>query len=64
MNRETESHFANLPDIEIKRSMFKRPNTHKTSLNAGDVVPIYVDSDILPGDTVKMNMGSDRKSVV
>lgn len=58
MNRETESHFANLPDIDIKRSIFKRPNTHKTSLNAGSIIPIYVDSDILPGDTVKMNMGS------
>lgn len=58
MNRETESHFSNLPDIDIKRSIFKRPNTHKTSFNAGDIIPIYVDSDILPGDTVKMNMGS------
>ena len=58
MNRETESHFSYLPDIHIQRSMFKRPHTHKTSLNAGDCIPIYVDSDILPGDTVKMNMGS------
>ena len=58
MNRETESHFSNLPNIEIKRSMFKRPHTHKTSFNAGDCIPIFVDSDILPGDTVKMNMGS------
>ena len=58
MNRETESHFSYLPDLNIKRSMFKRPHTHKTSFNAGDCIPIYVDSDILPGDTVKMNMGS------
>lgn len=58
MNRETESHFSYLPELNIKRSMFKRPHTHKTSFNAGDCIPIYVDSDILPGDTVKMNMGS------
>lgn len=58
MNRETESHFSNLPTLEIKRSSFKRPHTHKTSFNASDLIPIYVDSDILPGDTVKMNMGS------
>ena len=58
MNRETESHFSYLPDLNIKRSMFKRPHTHKTSFNAGDCIPVYVDADILPGDTVKMNMGS------
>ena len=58
MNRETESHFSYLPDLNIKRSMFKRPHTHKTSFNAGDCIPVYVDSDILPGDTIKMNMGS------
>lgn len=58
MNRETESHFSNLPSLSIKRSSFKRPHTHKTTFNASDLIPIYVDSDILPGDTVKMNMGS------
>lgn len=58
MNRETESHFSNLPTLDIKRSSFKRPHTHKTSFNTGDLIPIYIDSDILPGDTVKMDMGS------
>lgn len=58
MNRETESHFSNLPEIEIKRSIFKRPTAHKTSFSAGDLIPIYVDPDILPGDSVSMNMGS------
>ena len=56
MNRETESHFSNLPTLNIKRSRFKRPSTHKTSFNASDLIPIYVDSDILPGDSVKMRM--------
>lgn len=56
MNRETESHFSNLPTLNIKRSSFKRPSTHKTSFNASDLIPIYVDSDILPGDSVKMRM--------
>lgn len=58
MNRETESHFSYLPTLEINRSSFKRPSTHKTSFNASDLIPIYVDSDILPGDTIKMNMAS------
>lgn len=56
MNRETESHFSNLPTLNIKRSRFKRPSTHKTSWNCSDLIPIYVDSDILPGDSVKMRM--------
>lgn len=56
MNRETESHFSNLPTLNIKRSSFKRPSTHKTSWNCSDLIPIYVDSDILPGDSVKMRM--------
>lgn len=58
MNRETESHFSNLPSLSIKRSSFKRPNDHKLTMNAGDIIPIYVDADILPGDSVKMNMAS------
>lgn len=58
MNRETESHFSNLPTLDIRRSAFKRPTDHKTSFNAGDIIPIYVDSDILPGDTVEMDMAS------
>ena len=58
MNRETESHFSYLPSVNIRRSSFKRPHTHKTSFNAGDLIPLYVDADILPGDTVKMEMGS------
>ena len=58
MNRETESHFSYLPTLEINRSSFKRPSTHKTSWNCSELIPIYIDSDILPGDTIKMNMAS------
>lgn len=57
MNREAEVHFSELPAKEISRSKFKRPHDHKTTYNTGDLIPIYVDSDILPGDTVKMDMG-------
>lgn len=57
MNRNTNNHFANVPTLDIKRSKLRRPHTHKTTFNTGDLIPIYVDSDILPGDTVKMDMG-------
>lgn len=58
MNRETESHFANMPRVEIQRSKMKRPHTHKTTFDSGDLIPIYLDQDILPGDTVSIDMGS------
>lgn len=58
MNRESEAHFSHLPQINIKRSKFNRPITHKTTMNAAQIIPIYVDSDIMPGDTVQIDMGA------
>ena len=55
MNRNSQSHFANTPTVDISRSKFDRSFTHKTTFNAGDLIPFYVDTNILPGDTVKMN---------
>lgn len=56
MNRNSESHFANTPTIGISRSKFDRGFDHKTTFNFGDLVPIYVDCTIMPGDTVNMKM--------
>lgn len=55
MNRNSESHFANTPTVDIPRSKFDRSFTNKTTFNAGDLIPFYVDTTIMPGDTVKMN---------
>lgn len=54
MNRNVESHFATLPHAEIVRSRFDRSHTHKTTFNAGELVPIMLD-EILPGDTVSLD---------
>lgn len=56
MNRNTEMHFGNVPRIDVKRSKFEESHSHKTTFNVGDIIPVYVDSDILPGDTVQMDM--------
>lgn len=56
-DRNTELHFGNIPVVDIQRSKFKINNDHKTTLNTGDLVPIY-QSEILPGDTVKMKLSS------
>lgn len=43
--------FAQAPtNVNIGRSRFLRSQTHKTTLNAGLVVPFYLD-EVLPGDT-------------
>lgn len=37
-------------DAKIKGSVFNRDSTHKTTFNAGELIPIYID-EVLPGDT-------------
>lgn len=56
MNRNSQEHFSTTPTVSIGRSKFDRSFTHKTTFNAGDLIPFYVDTTITPGDTVKMNM--------
>lgn len=56
MNRNTELHFSELPSVEISRSKFDRSFTHKLTFDSGKLIPIYVDSSIMPGDTVKMGV--------
>lgn len=54
-NKSVSSHqFAMVPKADIPRSMFKRQSTHKTTFDAGYLIPIYVD-EVLPGDTFHFN---------
>ncbi|WNK13578.1 MAG: major capsid protein [Microvirus sp.] len=48
-------HFAMIPRADIPRSNFKIETAHKTTFNAGDLIPIYID-EILPGDTFNLKM--------
>lgn len=52
--RNQNSHFALNPHANIKRSRFDRSYTHKTTFNAGKLVPIMCE-EILPGDTVTLD---------
>ena len=54
MNRESETRFAMLPQIEKPRSIFDRSNQVKTSFNNGSLIPIEVWNDVMPGDTISM----------
>lgn len=57
MNRNSEQHYAQVPRAEIRRSRFKRDFNLLTTINEGDLVPIYCD-EVLPGDTAKINMNA------
>ena len=56
MNRNTNMHFGHVPQIHTKRSKFDESHSIKTTFNAGDIIPIMVDADILPGATITMDM--------
>lgn len=50
----TQAHFSQLPTADVERSTFDRSAGYKSSLQAGKLVPFFVD-EILPGDSFKMN---------
>lgn len=47
--------FAMVPRNDIPRSRFQRQHAHKTTFDAGYLIPIFVD-EMLPGDTFNVNM--------
>lgn len=54
-NRNAESRFAQIPRAEIRRARFKRDFSNITTINEGDLVPLYVD-EVLPGDTISCDL--------
>jgi len=47
--------FSEVPSAEIQRSSFNRSHGHKTTFNAGLLVPVFID-EVLPGDTFNLKM--------
>lgn len=47
--------FAMVPRADIPRSQFQIQFKHKTTFDAGYLIPIYVD-EVLPGDTFNFNL--------
>ena len=55
-NRSVSTHkFSMIPRADIPRSQFAIQTAHKTTFDAGYLVPIFVD-EILPGDTFNLKM--------
>ena len=57
MNRNSEQHYSQVPRAEIRRARFKRDYSLLTTINEGDLVPIYLD-EVLPADTFKVNVNA------
>lgn len=54
-NKSVDVHqFAMVPRAEIPRSRFTMQTTHKTTFDAGYLIPFYLD-EVLPGDTFNVN---------
>lgn len=54
MNSKTQHLFSQIPSTNIQRSVFDRSHTHKTTFDAGYLVPFYLD-EVLPGDSFKIS---------
>jgi len=54
MKSVMEHSFSKAPTADIPRSSFDRSHGLKTTLDAGKLVPVFVD-EVLPGDTVSLN---------
>ena len=54
-NQSVSAHsFAMVPRADIPRSRFTVQTSHKTTFDAGHLVPIYLD-EVLPGDTFSLS---------
>lgn len=52
MSLNANIHFSNLPQVDLRRSVFKEPHKLLTSFNFGELIPFYC-QDCLPGGTYK-----------
>jgi hypothetical protein len=49
--------FSRVPSIDIPRSSFDRSHGHKTTFDAGYLIPVFID-EALPGDTFNLRMSA------
>lgn len=54
MNLNSYETFSKVPDVAIERSRFSKPYDHKTTFDAGKLVPFYIE-DCLPASTYQIS---------
>lgn len=52
-----DNRFSQIPNSPIQRSVFDRSHDYKTTMNAGYLIPFFVD-EVLPGDTFKLRVNA------
>ncbi|KAF2379155.1 hypothetical protein BSN82_17275, partial [Acinetobacter baylyi] len=58
-NKSVNVHqFPMIPKADIPRSSFKIETAHKTTFDAGYLIPVYVD-EVLPGDTFNLKISAE-----
>jgi hypothetical protein len=54
MNRNNERKFSQIPKMNVSRSKFIRKQDVKFTMDAGKLIPFYID-EVLPGDTFSID---------
>jgi len=54
-NKNEQGRFATIPGPNVPRSVFDRSHGNKLTMDAGYLIPFFVD-EALPGDTMSMNV--------
>lgn len=57
MTRNAEQHYNQVPHANVPRARFKRDYSLLTTMNEGDLIPIYCD-EVLPADTAKIDLNA------
>ena len=55
-NINTESSLMLLPEVNFPRYLHRYTVRHQTTFNLGDIRPIYINTLIMPGETIKMSV--------
>lgn len=56
-SRKKNNRFSQIPNSPIQRSVFDRSHDYKTTMDAGLLIPFFVD-EVLPGDTFKLRVNA------
>ena len=54
MRSSSQKHFARIPRVNVRRSVFNRDHTYKTTFDSGFLIPVFLD-EVLPGDTFSLD---------
>lgn len=55
-NLETESSLMELPQVNLPRYLHRYTVERQTTMNLGDIQPIYVNTLVMPGETLRVSL--------